>query len=79
MVSAITSNFQLVKAVAKAGKKKVFWSDIELKSTSADGSSADSSKKVKYEIDAAFLANNPHLSEWQVIAEYYPTSFNTFY
>eukprot|EP00597_Dinobryon_sp_UTEXLB2267_P004717 CAMPEP_0170071728 /NCGR_PEP_ID=MMETSP0019_2-20121128/9566_1 /TAXON_ID=98059 /ORGANISM="Dinobryon sp., Strain UTEXLB2267" /LENGTH=728 /DNA_ID=CAMNT_0010280389 /DNA_START=84 /DNA_END=2270 /DNA_ORIENTATION=+ len=64
VVSAITSNFQLVKTVAKAGKKKVFWSDIELKSTSADGSSADS-KRVKYEIDAAFLANNPHLSEWQ--------------
>ena len=65
IATALKTEFKLTKVDQKvSGKKKVFWSDIDL-STSASGATADG-KKMKYEIDVQFLANNPQLLNWGV-------------
>lgn len=63
MAAALSEEFKLAKVEGKASKRKIFWSDVELKSD-VSGSST-SSGRVKYEIDVNFLASNPQLSQWR--------------
>ena len=63
LVASLKRLFKLTKTDLKAsGKKKVFWSDIDL-ATDAASSAADG-KKARYEIDVQYLANNPQLLNW---------------